>query len=84
MNRFCLILLLISALGCSSKDKRCDDIDFIAYSWRIPNKGKVWKLYSTTYALIDNSGQCEFIVESFYPKSEIKYCKIIILKKMIY
>jgi len=82
-NRFCLILLLISALGCSSNDKRYDDIDFIAYSWGNPNKGKVWKLYCTTYALIDNSGQCELIVESFYPKSEIKYCKIILDKDVV-
>lgn len=45
--------------------------------------GKEWKFYCTTYALIDNRGKCEIIIERFYPKSEITYCKINLDKEEI-
>ena len=82
-NKLHIILFFLVAFGCSSKDKRYDDIDFMAYSWRIPHGGNEWLMYCTTYALIDNYGQCRLILKRYYPKSEIKYCKTIIDRKII-
>jgi len=82
-NKLLIILFLLAAFGCSSKDKRYDDIDFIAYSWRIPYGANEWLIYCTTYALIDNYGHCRLILKRYYPKSEIKYCKTMIDKKTI-
>ena len=82
-NRCLLIVLIALTLGCTSKDKRYVDIDFIAYSWRIPNKGKEWRIYCSYYALIDNTGKCRMIIEKYYPKSQIIYCKINIDKEEI-
>ena len=83
INKLVVILLFLVFFGCSSKDKRYDDIDFIAYSWRIPYGGNEWLMYCTTYALIDNYGQCNFIIKRYYPKSEINYYKTNLDSKII-
>jgi hypothetical protein len=83
LRRLFWLLLFILVLGCSPKDKRYKDIDFIAYSWRIPNKGKEWRFYYSTYALIENTGHCKFVIQRYYPKSEIKYCEIYVDKEVI-
>ena len=82
-RRLFSILILVFILGCSSKDNRYDDIDFIAYSLRIWNMGKEWQFICTTYAYIDNKGQCKLIVHRYYPKPEITYCKIEIDRDII-
>ena len=81
--RFYTILILFIISSCSSYENRFDDIDFIAYSWRIHNKGKEWKFYCTTYGHIDDKNHCDLMIERFYPKSEINYYRFDIKKEII-
>ena len=82
-NKIVIILLLLSTLGCTPKDRRYGSIEFMAYNWIIPNKGNEWTLHCSTYALIDSLGYCNLIYNPIFPKAETKYLKIKIEEKAI-
>jgi hypothetical protein len=83
-----LIMFFLVTIGCSKPETQFDDIEFIAYHWRIKNYDNPelelkWQFYCNVYAVIDHDYQCKMVVERFYPNSEIKYCRINLDRKMI-
>jgi hypothetical protein len=89
MKKHILIILLATIIiGCSSKDERYDDIDFMAYGYIRVNTNnpafeQEYRLVSKYYALIDNHGNCQLVVFKLLPKPETKFYAIDIEKKLL-
>jgi len=82
-NKIVIILLLLSTLGCTPKNRRYGSIDFMAYNWTIPNNANDWTIHCSTYALIDSLGYCNLIYDPVYPETETKYLKLKMGRKAI-
>jgi hypothetical protein len=78
-----ILFIILIILSCTSKDSLYDDIELIAYSWRISGSDTEWKMYCTTYVLINNSGQCKIILDGFYQNFGLKSFVTTIDKKIL-
>lgn len=87
-NHILIILIATLILGCSSKDERYDDIDFMAYVYRKfdtnnPAFEQEYRLVSKYYALFDNQGNCQLVVFKILPKPETKFYNVDINRKIL-
>ncbi|MBK7712560.1 MAG: hypothetical protein IPJ37_17545 [Bacteroidales bacterium] len=73
-----LILFSLTIMSCSDKNKKFNDIDFIAYTYReFDSKSKVyskeWKVIPSMYIHIDNKYKCQLIYERIFDNPGIYY-----------
>ncbi|MEI6820489.1 MAG: hypothetical protein WCL51_01020 [Bacteroidota bacterium] len=87
-NLYLLLIVLLLIFGCKSKEKKFDDIEFMAYtvSEYLPGESKpsnTNQVFCRYYALTDNLGKTKLVVQNLNVKNDIKFYDIVIDKKII-